>query len=80
MSLGNPLLFVHVSSLTMHAIRGKPLASTVDSIFSCAKFPRSSLCVETLVALCGPGDRTLKVDRVMLDPLMVLKADCLEIQ
>jgi hypothetical protein len=33
-----------------------------------------------LIALRGPRGRTLKADRSLSNPIMKLKADCLEIQ
>jgi hypothetical protein len=33
-----------------------------------------------LIALRGPEDRALKVDRSLIDPIMKLKADYLKIQ
>jgi hypothetical protein len=33
-----------------------------------------------IIALRGPGDCALKVDRSLIDPIMKLKADCPKIQ
>jgi hypothetical protein len=41
---------------------------------------RMSICAEMHVALRGPKGHALKVDRVMLDLIVKLKADCHEIQ
>jgi hypothetical protein len=80
MSIASPLLSIHVDSLTVCAIRSKLLASIRDASYSCTKLHRLSKCVETFVALRGPGDHPLKAGRAMLDPIVVLKADCPEIQ
>jgi hypothetical protein len=74
------LLFVHVGSLTMHGVRSKPLASIEDATFSWAKLLSSSKCTEMLFVLRSPRDHALKVDQAMLDLIVVLKADCPEIQ
>jgi hypothetical protein len=64
----------------MCAIRSRPLASIGDASSNWAKLHRSSECAETLAALHSPGDRALKVDRSMFDPIVILNADCPEIQ
>jgi hypothetical protein len=64
----------------VRVIGSKPLASIRDATFNWAKLHRSLECAETIVALRGPRDCALKVDRVMLDLIMVHKVDCLKIR
>jgi hypothetical protein len=73
MSIESPFLFVRVGSLTMCVIRNKPLCQLGTLITIWAKLHRSSKCVETLVALCGLGGCALKVDRLLIDPIVNLK-------
>jgi hypothetical protein len=67
---------LHVSSLVVHAIRSNPLASIGNAFLVGQSFTEHQLCAEMLIALRGPWVHALKADWEMLDPIMVLKADC----
>jgi hypothetical protein len=57
-----------------------PLRQSGTLISIWAKLHWSSWCAETFIAFGSPGDRVLKADRSLIDPIMKLIADCHEIQ
>jgi hypothetical protein len=61
------------------AIRSKPLALIGDAYFYLGKSSWIMMMLETLIALRGSGDRALKADWSLTDPIVKLKADCPEI-
>jgi hypothetical protein len=74
-----PLFFVRVGSMTVYVIGSKPLASIGNTYCYLVKALQIIMMCRDAWRLTWSRDHTLKTDRSLRDPIVILKADCLRI-